>query len=80
MDRHFPVSPYGGIQVSFVRGEDHVNNYGGSPTTFDLKEQDTVGLFGGVTMPIDPQGRIKFFAEFNLIDEYAIRGGLTFGL
>jgi len=79
-DRHFAVSPYGGIQVSFVRGEDHVDNYGGSPTTFDLEEQDTVGIFGGITIPLDPRGRTWFFTEFDLFDEYAISGGLTFAL
>jgi len=79
-DMHFAVSPYGGIQVSFVRGEDHVNNYGGSPASFDLEEQDTVGIFGGVSVPLDPRGRMRFFTEFDLFDEYAIKGGLIFGL
>jgi len=79
-DRHFAVSPYGGIQVSFVRGEDHVNNYGGSPASFDVEEQDTVGIFGGVTIPLDPRGRVRFFTEFDLFDEYAIKGGLILGL
>jgi len=76
------VSTYGGIQVSFVRGDDHINHFQntGSPVTFSIKEQDEVGVFGGVSIPLDPLRRIRFFTEFNLFDEYAIRGGLTFAL
>jgi len=78
----FFVSTYGGIQVSFVRADDHINQFqnSGVPATLHIEEQDQVGVFGGVTMPLDPQGRIRFFTEFNLFDEYAIRGGLTFAL
>jgi hypothetical protein len=78
--RYFLISPYGGLQVSLVRGHDQLNDFGGVPATFRLEERDAVGLFGGVTIPLDPQGRAKLFGEFNIIDENAIRGGLMFAL
>jgi hypothetical protein len=80
--RFLSLAPYGGLQVSLVRGDDHLNpsyliNPSG-PETLDIKEQQTVGLFGGVTMPLDPKGRVSVFAEFDVIDENAIWAGLTY--
>ena len=72
----FYLQPYGGIELSWVRGDDRLSGFG----TFDLEEEDNVGLFGGVLWPLDPQGRLTFFAEFNIIDENAIRAGLTFAM
>ena len=76
------ISTYGGIQVSFVRGEDHINQFQNTGTSymFQITEQDEVGVFGGVSIPLDPLRRIRFFTEFNLFDEYAIRGGLTYSM
>jgi hypothetical protein len=78
--RHPVLSPYGGLQVSFVRGHDQLDNFGGSPAMFRLEERNAIGLFGGVTIPLDPQGRVILFAEFNIIDENAVRTGLTFAM
>jgi hypothetical protein len=74
------MAPYGGLQVSLVRGDDHLNQYTntGVPMTLNIKEKEAVGMFGGVTIPLDPKGRMSVFAEFDIIDENAIRGGLTF--
>jgi hypothetical protein len=77
-----PITTYGGLQVSWVRAEDHINYFQdtGVPATLTLTEKDNVGVFGGISIPLDPLRRIRFFTEFNLFDEYAIRGGLTYSM
>ncbi|MEW6324078.1 MAG: hypothetical protein AB1515_01690 [Nitrospirota bacterium] len=76
--RYFGAKPYGGLELSRVWGDDRF----GAPVgdTFDVEEEDPIGLFAGISLPLDAQGRIAFFAEFNIIDENAIRAGLTFSL
>lgn len=79
---YWGVEPYGGIQVSFVRATDHLDQWPttGSPISFGLRENDQVGLFGGLTVALDPRGRAALFAEFNIIDENAVRAGLRFSM
>jgi len=74
--RYYGFQPYGGIELSWVRGNDRLEGFG----SFDLREEDSIGLFGGMLLPLDPRGRLFLFAEVNVIDEYALRGGFVFAL
>ena len=72
------IEPYGGVEVSLIRGDDRL----GAPvsTVFDIEEADAIGVFVGVRAMLDPQGRFSVFAEVNVIDEHAVRAGMTFAL
>jgi hypothetical protein len=73
---YYGFQPYGGIELSWIRGKDRLEGFG----SFNIREEDNIGLFGGLLFPLDPEGRLGFFVEVNIIDEYALRGGVVFAL
>ncbi len=62
------IVPYAGIKVSLLDGE--VEN------DFDFEQDDTLGLFGGVTFAVSPQ--VSVGAELRLLDENALAGFVRF--
>ncbi|MCI0529692.1 MAG: hypothetical protein L0Y56_19800 [Nitrospira sp.] len=69
---HDIFHPYGGLRFSFVRGRDILSVSG----RLRIQEDDTVGVFGGADIFLDPTKRAAFNLEFSLFDVDSISAGL----
>ncbi len=64
--------PYGGLRFSLVRGKDILSVSG----RLRIQEDDTVGVFGGADIFLDPTKRAALNLEFSLFDVDSISAGL----
>jgi hypothetical protein len=64
--------PYGGLRFSLVRAEDILSLSG----RLSLNEDDTVGVFGGADIYLDPAKQAALNLEFSLFDVDSISAGL----
>ena len=83
--RHDVFRPYGGLRVSFVRGRDSFSFVSATAPianpnieAVDLVEDNTLGVFGGVDIFLDPTDALALNLEVSLFDVNSIRGGLRF--
>jgi hypothetical protein len=69
---HDLFRPYGGLRFSLVRGRDILSTSG----RLSLREDDNVGIFGGIDIFLDPAKRAALNLEFSLFDVYSLSAGL----
>jgi hypothetical protein len=70
-DQHF-FRPYGGLRVSLVRGDDNLSVSG----KVNLREDDSVGVFGGADIFLDSTKKAALNLEFSLFDVNSFSAGL----
>lgn len=66
--------PYGGLRFSLVRAKDLLDISG----KLSLREDDNVGIFGGVDIYLEPTKAVALNLEFSLIDVNSFRAGFQF--
>lgn len=79
--RHDYFEPYGGVRLSFVRGDDKldfkVDNNFSNPDhrDIDLEEDDNFGIFFGTNIYLDRNEKSAISLEVSAIDQFAFTAG-----
>lgn len=82
--RHAEFEPYGGIRFSFVDGKENLplaaqGLIQAQNLNLDFKQDDTFGIFFGTSYYLSRSERASLFIEANLLDQYALAGGVRIG-
>lgn len=67
--RHPSFRPYGGLRISFVRAKDSLSGSG----KLSLREDDNMGVFGGIDIFLDPAEALAVNLEASLFDVNSFR-------
>lgn len=78
MGRHQEFEPYGGVEISFIRGKDRIPSQIQSLTT-GIKQSNTLGVFAGTLYYLSPSEKAALFIEASLFDQYSLAGGFRLG-